>query len=128
MKVVVVWLITAVAVAAAVWLVPGIEVVGQNNILSIAILAVIFAFLNAFIKPVLQVISLPITVLTLGIFGLIVNTIVLYLATWLGNGLFDTGFTISSFWSALLASIIISIVTVILNAMTGVKDKNGFRE
>jgi putative membrane protein len=122
MKTVVVWLITAVAVAAAVWLVPGIDIIGPNSTISIAILAIIFAFLNAFIKPILQIISLPITILTLGIFGLIVNTLVLYIAAWFGNGLFDTGFLIDNFGSALLASIVISLVTVILNAITGVKD------
>jgi putative membrane protein len=122
MKTVVIWLITAVAVAAAIWMVPGINLVGQNYYISIAILAAIFAFLNAFLKPILQLISLPITILTLGIFGLIVNTAVLYLAAWLGNGLFGTGLVIDSFGSAIIASIVISLVTVILNAITGVKD------
>jgi putative membrane protein len=54
-----------------------------------------------------------------------VNTAVLYLAAWLGNGLLNIGFVISSFGSALVASIIISLVTVILNALTGVKDLPG---
>jgi putative membrane protein len=122
MRTVVQWLITAVAVAVAVWIVPGIEFVGSHTILSIAALAAILALLNAFIKPVLQIISLPITILTLGIFALVVNVLVLYLAAWLGNTLFGTGFQISGFWSALGASIIISITTMVLNAITGVKD------
>jgi putative membrane protein len=88
---------------------------------------VIFAFLNAFIKPVLQIISLPITIITLGIFGLIVNTLVLYIAAGVSNGLFGTGLVIYSFGSALVASIVISLVTVILNAITGVKDQNSLR-
>ncbi|MDR3053441.1 MAG: phage holin family protein [Coriobacteriales bacterium] len=123
MKAIVTWLITAVAVAAAVWLIPGIDILGANATLSIAILAVILAFLNAFIKPVLQLISLPITFITLGIFALVINTIVLYIAAWAGNGLFNTGFLIEGFWSALLASIVISLVSAILGAITGVKDK-----
>jgi putative membrane protein len=124
MRAIVTWIVTAFAVAAAVWLVPGIEVHSANTTLSIAILAVILAFLNCFLKPILQVISLPITFLTLGIFGLIVNTIVLYLAAWFANGLFDVGLVIESFFSALFASIVISLVTVILNALLGTKDRD----
>jgi putative membrane protein len=122
MKAVFVWLITAVAVAVAVWLVPGIEIAGPEATLSIGILAVILAFINAFIKPVLKLIALPITILTLGIFALILNTILLYLAAWVGNGLFGTGLLIESFWSALFASIVISLVSAILSAITGVND------
>ncbi|MDR2672146.1 MAG: phage holin family protein [Coriobacteriales bacterium] len=122
MRVIGIWLITAVAIAVAVSLVPGVEFVGANVWVSLAVFAALLALLNAFIKPVLQIISLPITVLTLGIFALIVNTAVLYLAAWISNGLFGTAFIISNFGSALLASIIISIVTIILNALTGIKD------
>jgi putative membrane protein len=109
----------------AVWLIPGVGFVGSQPLLSTVLLAAILAVHNAFIKPVLQIISLPITILTLGIFALIVNTAVLYLAAWLGNGLLGIGFAISGFGSALVASIIISLVTVILNALTGVKDLPG---
>jgi putative membrane protein len=123
MKAIAVWLITAVAVAAAVWLVPGLAILGDNSTLSIAILAVILAFLNAFIKPILKIISLPITFLTLGLFSLVINVLVLYLAAWIGNGLFATGLAIASFWSALGASIVIGLVSALLNAITGVKDK-----
>jgi putative membrane protein len=122
MKAVFVWLITAVAVAVAVWFVPGIEIAGPDATLSIGILAVILAFINAFIKPVLKLIALPITILTLGIFALILNTLLLYLAAWVGNGLFGAGLLIESFWSALFASIVISLVSAILSAITGVND------
>jgi putative membrane protein len=120
-----IWLITALAIAAAVSLVPGIEFLGSEGMekwLAMGILAALLALLNAFIKPVLQIISLPITIITLGIFALIVNTGVLYLAAWLGNVLFDTALYIKGFGSAFVASIIISLVTIILNALTGIKD------
>ncbi len=122
MRLIISWLITAVAIALAVWIVPGIELRSANVYLSIAILAAVLAFLNAIIRPILQFISLPITILTLGIFALVVNTVVLYIAAWLGNGLFGVNFYIDNFWSALLASIIISIVTVILGKITGVRN------
>ena len=125
MRAIVIWLITAVAVAIAVWLVPGIDFIGPQSeaMLSLVILAAFLALLNSFIKPLLQLISLPITCITLGIFALVVNTAVLYLAVWISNGIFNTGFYISSFWSALGASIVISLCTAILNAITGVNKK-----
>lgn len=114
------WIITAVAVAAAVWLVPGVEVSSATESwVGIAVFALLLSLLNLSIKPILQFLSLPITCLTLGIFYLIVNTLMLYLAAWIATGLFDTGIVISSFGSAFVASIVISIVSAILNSITG---------
>ena len=112
------WVVTALAVAAAVWLVPGIEVLTASDTwVGIAAIAIILALLNMSIKPILQILSLPITVLTLGIFYLVVNTFLLYVASWLAEGLFGIGFVIGSFGSAFVASIVISIVSAILNAI-----------
>ena len=113
------WIVTALAVAAAVWLVPGIEVIGDTAWVGIVILALVLSLINMSIKPILQVLSLPVTVLTLGIFYLIVNTLLLYLAAWLANGLFDVGFYIASFGSAFVASIVISIVSALVNGILG---------
>ncbi len=114
------WLVSAIAVAAAVWIVPGIELIGGNSAwIGIVIFALILSLINISIKPILQILSLPISVLTLGIFYLIVNTLMLYLAAWLANGLFGIGFWISGFGSAFLASIVISLVTVIVNSIVG---------
>ena len=67
----------------------------------------------------MQVLSLPVTVLTLGIFYLVVNTLMLYIAAWLANGIFQVGFDIVSFGSAFVASIVISIVSSLMNALVG---------
>ena len=117
------WIITAVAVAAAVWMVPGVEVSSATESwVGVAVFALFLALLNMSIKPILQILSLPITCLTLGIFYLIVNTFMLYLASWLATGLFDTGLVISSFGSAFVASIVISVVSAILNSIVGADD------
>ena len=114
------WLVTAIAVAAAVWLVPGIEIIGGDSAwIGIALFALILALVNMSVKPILQVLSLPISVLTLGIFYLVVNTLMLYLAAWLANGLFGVGFWIASFGSAFVASIVISIVSALVNGLVG---------
>ena len=109
-----------VAVAVAVWLVPGIEGGGTvSTWASVLIIALIIALLNMTIKPILQVIGLPITVITLGIFYLIINTALLYLASWLAGTLFGIDFIIASFGSGFVASIVISIVSSILNGVLG---------
>lgn len=114
------WVVTAIAVAAAVWIVPGIQLVGGDAAwVGIAIFALVLSLIDISVKPVLQALSLPVTVLTLGLFYLVVNTILLYLAAWLANSLFGIGFLIEGFGSAFLASIVISIVSAIVNALIG---------
>ena len=117
-------LVTAVAVAAAVWLVPGIEVAPTTETWAcVAVLALFLSLLDISLKPILQVLrAYPVSVLTLGIFYLVVNTFVLYVASWMANGLFNVGFEISSFGSAFVASIVISIVSSIVGGITGAKD------
>ncbi len=108
-----------VATGAAVFFVPGVQVVGQSSWVSIAIVALFIALINMTIKPLLQLLSLPITVISLGIFYLVINTVLLYLAAALANALFGAGFVISSFASGFIAAIIISIVSGIMNAILG---------
>lgn len=114
------WLVTAIAVGAAVWLVPGIQIIGGDSAwVAIAVFALFLSLIDISIKPVLQILSIPITVLTLGIFYIVVNTLLLYVAAWLANGIFQVGFLIEGFGSAFLASIVISIVSAIINSLIG---------
>lgn len=124
MKFILTWLVTALASGTAVWLVPGIDVLpGTESWIAVALFGLILALINMSIKPLLQLISVPITILTLGIFYLIVNTLMIYVAAWVVNGIFQVGFHIDSFGSAFVASIVISIVSSILSAITGTRDK-----
>lgn len=114
------WIVTAISVAAAVWLVPGIEILSNGaSWAGIVLFALILSLINMSVKPILQILSLPVTVLTLGIFYLVVNTLLLYIAAWLANGLFGAGFYIASFGSAFVASIVISIVSALVNGLIG---------
>ncbi len=114
------WLVTAIAVGVAVWLVPGIEVFGGSEAwVGIVVFGLFLSLINISIKPIMQLLSLPISVLTLGIFYLVVNTLLLYIAAWLANGIFQVGFVIDSFGSAFVASIVISIVSSLVNAILG---------
>lgn len=109
------WLVTAVAVGVAVWIVPGITTVGPNATIAIAAGALVLSFVNAVLKPIVQTLSFPISVLTLGIFYLIVNALLLELAAWASTGIFGSGIAIASFGSAFVGSIVISIVSVLVN-------------
>lgn len=113
------WLITAIAVGVAVWLVPGIFVWNDSTWVAVFLVALLLALINMSIKPILQILSIPITFLTLGIFYLIVNTLMLYLAAWLANAIFGAGFEIATFGSGFIAAIIISLVSVLLNGILG---------
>ena len=116
------WIVTAIAVAAAVWIAPGPAAPGPPARPGVLFTALILALINMSVKPILQLLSLPVTVLTLGIFYLVVNTLMLYLAAWMANGLFGVGFWIATFGSAFVASIVISVVSTILNGLLGDTD------
>ena len=80
------WLGSAIAIAAAVWIVPGTAFIGGSGAwMSAAAVALFLALINLSIKPLLQVLSLPVSVLTLGIFALVVNALMLELASWLSE-------------------------------------------
>ena len=109
------WIATAVAVGVAVWLLPGISTVGPNGTMAIVVGALVLSLINISIKPIAQVIGAPITVLTLGLFYIVVNALLLELAAWASTGIFGSGIAITSFGSAFFGSIIISIVSAIVN-------------
>ncbi|WP_109472471.1 phage holin family protein [Ornithinimicrobium cavernae] len=86
-------------------------------LLTLGAVGLIFGVLNAVIKPILFVLSLPIMLLTLGLFTFILNAIMLWLTSWVA-GWFDLGFRVESFWwDAVLGALIITIISMILNAV-----------
>lgn len=111
------WIITAIAVGVATWIVPGVFVWGDSTWVAVILVALILSLIDMSIKPILQLLSIPITLVTLGIFYLIVNTLMLYLAAWIANGIFGAGFEIVTFGSGFVAALVISIVSVILNGI-----------
>lgn len=100
--------------AAALWVaarfVPGIELTA--DIWQILLIALVFGLVNAVLKPILKVLSFPVILLTLGLFAIIINMILLAITAGLMERL-----TIDGFWPALLGAIVISIVSAILNAI-----------
>ncbi len=107
------WASLTFAIFVAIWLVPGISVQGGPYAAPI-LTGLVLAILSNVLTPLLQVISLPITILTFGIFALIVNSVVLLWASAMSRGFFMQGILIDNFWSAFLGSIIISLVSSIV--------------
>ncbi|MBV7440038.1 phage holin family protein [Weeksellaceae bacterium TAE3-ERU29] len=81
------------------------------------IFAIVLGILNAFIKPVLSFFSFPLTVLTFGLFALVINAVIILLCGWLVSG-----FKVDGFWWAMLFSIILSIITSFFNSILGIGD------
>lgn len=107
------WAINAVALYVAVALVPGIQS-QSSSWLSYIWLALIFGVINALLNPLLKLLTCPLILLTLGLFTLVINTFLFYLAGYIGTA-FGVGFTVDSLWSAFLGSIIVSIVSIVLS-------------
>jgi len=105
-------LVNAAALWVAVQIVPGLDFSGE--IWKLLMVAIIFGLINAFIKPILVIFSLPITVMTLGLFLLVINALLLMLTGWI-SGQLDLGFTVADFWAALLGSIVISLAGMVLS-------------
>jgi putative membrane protein len=105
-------LINAVALWVAAQLVSGISL--SDNLWQVLVVALIFGLINALIKPILKVLSFPLIIVTLGLFTLVINALLLLLTDWLSIGL-----TVDGFWPALLGAIIISVVSWFLSHFVG---------
>lgn len=105
-------IISAIAVAIAAFLIPGIEV---HGFFYAFIVAVVMAILNRVLKPLLVLVTIPITVFTLGLFYLVINVILVYIASWIVS----PGFEVHGFFAALLFSIVLSVTNSILDSMAG---------
>ena len=116
-------LINAAALWVAARFVPGIDLTA--DIWQILLIALVFGLINTFLKPILKVLSLPITLVSLGLFTFILNALLLLLVAFLANSLdidftiggFPPDFTADSFVGALIGSIVISIVSVVLSML-----------
>lgn len=85
----------------------------------VAVVAVVFGVVNAFIKPVVQILSIPFYILTLGLFHVVVNAFMLWLVSWFTQKVTHWGLVVDSFWwSAIWAAIIVSIVGMVVGAVT----------
>jgi putative membrane protein len=102
-------IISSLAVYLTAYILPGISI--KSFLASIGV-AIVLALLNIFLKPLLIILSFPATILTLGLFLLVINAFIIFLASKIVDG-----FAVDGFWWALLFSIVLSFVTGILNRL-----------
>ena len=97
------WATTAAALGVTAWVLPGVDVA---SLAALLVAALVLGFVNAVIKPLLLLLTLPFTVLTLGLFYFVINGLSFAFAAWL-----VPGFGVSSFWSAILGALLVGIVS-----------------
>jgi putative membrane protein len=107
MRIIINLVLQALAVLISAYLIPSVVV---DSFLAALSVAVVLGLLNTFLKPLLLLLTLPLNVLTLGLFTLVINTVVVLIASSLVSG-----FSVDSFWSALLFSLILSLVNFVLS-------------
>jgi putative membrane protein len=107
------WAINAIALYLAVLLLPGIDL--RSNLVSILWLALIFGLINALFRPLIQLLTCPLIVLTLGLFTLVINTFLFWLTSVIGQS-FGFGLTISDpvWWNAFLGGLVVSLVSIVM--------------
>ena len=110
------WAINAVALYAAIYIVPGIQRPEGTTWVALLWLALIFGLVNAILRPVATLFSLPLIILTLGLFTLVLNTLLFAFTGWLGNQ-FGVGFTLAEPWfiTAFLGSLVTGLISMLLS-------------
>lgn len=111
MSLLLVWLLNAVALLAVAYILPGIAVSSFGSAL---VAALVIGLLNSLVRPVLVVLTLPITIVTLGLFLLVINALIFWFA-----GTILEGFKVAGFWWAVLGAIVYSVIAGILTRLVG---------
>ncbi len=117
-------LVSALSLGAAAWLFEDIEVTGSDTgdqILTLLGVALIFGFVNAFIAPIVKLLSLPFIILTLGLLLLLINAAMLWLTSQIAEGL-GLGWQVNGFWTTIFGAMVVSIVSLVLSAIFVEKD------
>lgn len=115
------WVINTLAVAVAAFVVPGIQ---YQKPLDLVVASLLLGILNAFIRPLLLLMALPLLIFTLGLFILVINAVLL----WFVGRISPDHFVVKDFWSAFWGALIIGVISLALNSLTGAgSSRIGFR-
>jgi putative membrane protein len=118
-KVVLQVLVNALGLAVAVWAVPGVELTGDDDadrVLTLLLVALVFGLVNLVVRPLTQLVALPLYLLTLGLIAFVVNALMLWLTSWLA-GVFGLPFSVDGFWAALLGALVVSFVGWLVSSL-----------
>jgi len=116
--------LTGVALWVVTLIVPGVSILGGDSTLQragiIFVVAVVFGLVNAVIKPIVQFISIPLYILTLGLIHIVINALMLWITSWITEHTTHWGLFIEDFWwTAIWAAIVLSIVSWLLSLVAG---------
>lgn len=109
-------LANAAALAIATFLLSGITIdaaTTEKKVVTLLFIALIFGVINAAVKPLFQLVSLPLVILTLGLFLVVINALLLLLTSWVAERV-QLGWHVEGFWTAVFGSVIVSVVSVVL--------------
>ena len=118
------FLVSALALGLATWLLPGITLEPgplANQIVTIVVVAAIFGLVNSLVKPLFGFVISPLLLAALGVFLLVVNAALLLFTSWVCTQ-FGIGWHVSDFWSAVLGALLVSVVSFVLNSVVGRRD------
>ena len=116
------WLINTLALYVAVQVVNGLHY--DKGPVGLLIVAAIFGLVNSTLRPILTVLTCPLVLVTLGLFTLVINAVLLMITAWLSSQ-FDLGFRVDGFWPAFWAGLLIGLVSVFLSLAVGEKEAGG---
>ena len=108
------WLLNAVALWAAAWLLPGLEF--RGTIVQLLLVAAVFGIVNSLVRPILTILTCPLIVVTLGLFTLVINALMLLLTGALSER-WGLGFTVSGFWAAFFGGLVVGLMSVVLSML-----------
>jgi putative membrane protein len=106
------WLLNAAALWVAAWLLPGLDFTG--GLLDLLLVSAVFGIVNSLLKPILTVLTCTLIVVTLGLFTLVINAVMLMVTGWL-SARWDLGFTVSGFWAAFWGGLVVGLVSLVLS-------------
>ncbi|HEX6107524.1 MAG TPA: phage holin family protein [Gemmatimonadales bacterium] len=106
------WLLNAAALWIAAYLLPGLDFTG--SLTDLLLVAAVFGLVNSLLRPILTVLTCPLIVLTLGLFTLVINALMLLVTGWL-SARWDLGFTVQGFWAAFLGGLVVGFVSLLLS-------------
>lgn len=113
------WILNAAALWVAAALIPGLDFTGGLG--RLLLVAAVFGVVNSTIRPLLTILTCPLIVVTLGLFTLVINALMLLLTGWLSES-WNLGFSVSGFWSAFFGGLVVGLVSVILSLALSPKE------
>jgi putative membrane protein len=119
------WILNAAALWAAAALIPGLDFTGGPG--RLLLVAAVFGIVNSTLRPLLAILTCPLIVITLGLFTLVINALMLLVTSWLSES-WNLGFTVSGFWSAFFGGLVVGLVSLILSAALAPKRVDQERE